>query len=206
MIFYFTGTGNSRYIVNKIAAVTGEEIVNVGDRIKAGDISPMQTDGKAVFITPTYSWRIPKIMENWIHKADFHGADKAWFVMDCGSGIGNAAKYNARLCADKGLVYMGTAQVVMPENYIAMFHAPDKMEAEKIIANFDPVIDEIAAQLKAGESFAKPRCNLYDRLMSIAVNPLFYHFAVKANAFRAEEKMHLLRQVRTPMSFEQHPA
>ena len=102
MIFYFTGTGNSRYIAKQIAAVTGETIVSINDKIKAGDTAPIETDGRVVFVTPTYAWRIPRIVENWIRAVEFDGADKAWFVMDCGSEVGNAAAYNARLCADKG--------------------------------------------------------------------------------------------------------
>jgi len=53
----------------------------------------------------------------------FTGTVKVWFVMDCGGEIGNAAKYNRRLCGQKGLAHMGTAQIVMPENCIAMFNA-----------------------------------------------------------------------------------
>lgn len=53
--------------------------------------------------------------------------------MDCGTEIGNAAKYNQRLCAKKHFAYMGTTQVVMPENYIAMFAVPGENEAGMII-------------------------------------------------------------------------
>ena len=53
--------------------------------------------------------------------------------MTCGSEIGNAAKYNRELCQAKGIEYMGTAQVIMPENYIAMFKVPQADEARQII-------------------------------------------------------------------------
>ena len=188
MILYFTGTGNSRYIAHKIASATGEDIVSINEKIKEKDKSSVKTDGRLIFITPTYAWRIPKVVENWISEVDFHGAEKAWFVMNCGSEIGNAEKYNARLCADKGFTYMGTAQVVMPENYIAMFDAPGEAEAKEIIAKADPVIDSIPEILKAGKSFPPPRNNMYDRFMSRIVNPLFYTFSVKTNAFKADEK------------------
>ena len=55
--------------------------------------------------------------------------------MDCGSQIGNAAKYNRALSDRKNLQCMGTAQIIMPENYIAMFPVPDSEEAAEIIAN-----------------------------------------------------------------------
>ena len=60
--------------------------------------------------------------------------------MNCGSEIGNAANYNRELSEQKKLQYMGTAQILMPENYIAMFDAPKVEEARKIVAKAEPVI------------------------------------------------------------------
>lgn len=81
---------------------------------------------------------------------------------------------------------MGTAQVIMPENYIAMFGAPKAEEARKIVKNAEPAIMDIIAHIKAKQPFAVPRNNLYDRLMSGPVNPIFYHFFVKSDAFRTD--------------------
>ena len=53
--------------------------------------------------------------------------------MNCGSEIGNATKYNLMLANDKHLDYMGTKQILMPENYIAMFNAPQLEEAKEIV-------------------------------------------------------------------------
>ena len=188
MVLYFTGTGNSRYIARKIAEKLGDELFSINDRLKRKDARPVHGESRLVFVLPTYGWRIPRVAEQWILQTEFTGADSAWFVMDCGSEIGNSEKYNARLCADKGFTYMGTAQIVMPENYIAMFDAPDKSEAKEIIAKADPVIESIAEIIKAGKSFPPPRNNMYDRFMSRIVNPLFYTFSVKTNAFKADEK------------------
>ena len=104
--------------------------------------------------------------------------------MDCGGEIGNAAKYNRLLAEEKNLVYMGTAQIVMPENYIAMFSAPEDGEAAKIVKAAEPYIDDVILHIKSGEAFRAPRNNLYDRFMSGPVNPIFYRFFVKADAFR----------------------
>ena len=40
---------------------------------------------------------------------------------------------------------MGTAQLVMPENYIAMFNAPQPEEARQIVARAQPDIDRAIA-------------------------------------------------------------
>ena len=132
------------------------------------------------------AWRIPQIVSEWLCKTELLFAERIWFVMDCGGEIGNAAKYNRRLAEQKHLWYMGTAQVIMPENYIAMFGAPKTEEARKIVRNAEPAIMDIIAHIKAEQPFAVPRNNLYDRLMSGPVNPIFYHFFVKSDAFRTD--------------------
>ena len=43
---------------------------------------------------------------------------------------------------------------------------------------------ETIKYIKEGKSFLKPRHNLYDCFMSGSVNSLFYHFFVKADAFK----------------------
>ena len=124
MILYFSGTGNSNYVAKRIADALGDEIVNLNARIKASDTSPIETDERLIIVTPTYAWRIPRVVRDWLRKTELRGAKQAWFVMTCGSEIGNADKYNRELCTEKGLSCMGTTQIVMPENYIAMFSAP----------------------------------------------------------------------------------
>ena len=80
---------------------------------------------------------------------------------------------------------MGTAQIVMPENYIAMFSAPHADKARQIVAQAEPSIDRAIAAIQRNQSFAPTRNNLYDRFMSGPVNPIFYKFFVKADAFAA---------------------
>ena len=82
---------------------------------------------------------------------------------------------------------MGTAQIIMPENYIAMFNAPRKEQARSIVKQAEPALQKVLAQLKAGQEFPPLRENLYDRFMSGPVNPVFYRFFVKADAFRATD-------------------
>ena len=108
-------------------------------------------------------------------------------MMDCGSEIGNAAGYNRQLAAQKQLQYMGTAQIIMPENYIAMFNAPQKEQAKSIVEQAEPCTSEGTdpAQSRAAISCAERQ--LYDRFMSGPVNPVFYRFFVKADAFRATD-------------------
>ena len=185
VILCFSGTGNSRYIARRIADALRDEVVDLNAKIKAADDAPMQAEDRVIVVTPTYAWRIPRVVSAWLSKTELRSAQRVWFVMDCGSEIGNAAKYNRRLAAQKHLRYMGTTQIVMPENYIAMFGVPEAEEARKIVKKAEPALVNAIACMKAERPFPAPRNNLYDRFMSGSLNPIFYRFFVKAAAFRA---------------------
>ena len=172
MVLYYSGTGNSKFIAKCIASALETDCLNLNERIKAENTSSVQTEENVILVTPTYAWRIPHIVSGWLGKAELVGAKRIWFVMDCGSEIGNAAKYNQELAAQKALAYMGTAQIVMPENYIALFSAPDKQEAKAIVENAKPAIRSIIDCI---------------RFMSSAINPIFYKEIVKADAFTVSD-------------------
>ena len=187
MIFCYSGTGNSYYIAQRIADELHENIIDLNEKIKTNNYSSIETGNTIILVVPTYAWRIPRIVSNWFYKTEFVGAKRIWFVMNCGSEIGNASKYNSSLAERKHLCYMGTSQILMPENYIAMFDAPEAEEARKIVAKAEPDIVDTIACIKAEQPFPVPRNNLYDRFMSGPVNPIFYQFFVKATAFQTDD-------------------
>lgn len=185
MILCFSGTGNSKYAAKRIAEITGDELVDLNIRIKNRNYERIKAE-RIVFVVPTYGWRMPKIVTDWINRTDFD-CEKVWFVMTCGGEIGNAPKYNRQICEQKHFRYMGTKQILMPENYIAMFGAPTWDEAEKIIDAAEPDIQNAGERIKAENEFSAPRNNLYDKVMSDIVNPIFYKFCVKSKAYYTKD-------------------
>lgn len=187
MILCFSGTGNSRYIAGRLAAALNDEVLDLNQKIKAGDNAPVLTGRNAILVVPTYAWRIPRIASGWLKKTELAGAERIWFVMDCGGGIGGAAGCNRRLAAEKRLCYMGTAQIVMPENYVAMFGVPQDDEAVKIIHDAEPDIQAVIEQIKAEKPFTEPRAGLLARIINAPMSWVFYNFMVKAKPFYATD-------------------
>lgn len=185
MILYFTGTGNSRYIAEKIAEITKTPLRSMNERLKKNDTSSVETGTHLVIVVPTYAWRIPRIVQEWIQKVDFIGNPKTYFVMDCGDSIGNANKYIKRLCAGKNFSYMGVAEIIMPENYIALYHAPEEKEARRIIENADQQITKVAEEIRDGIPLGSKSIHWKDKIYSGIVNPLFYKLIVKDKKFYA---------------------
>ena len=183
MIFWFSGTGNSKYAAQRIADALNEPLLCMNDRIKAHDTAAVETGERLVIVTPTYAWRIPRLVRDWLLQTELRGARQAWFVMTCGGEIGSADRYNLELCRVKGLSCMGTAQIVMPENYIAMFGVPQADEARRIVAKVEPTL--AIATLREGLPLpADPEQPLrpHDERPQ---NPIFYACFVKDRAFTA---------------------
>lgn len=187
MVLYFTGTGNSRYIAERIADGLRMPLCNMNKYIKAGNTDPVKTGRDVVLVTPTYAWRIPRLVSEWIRKIELTGSERIWFVMDCGGEIGNAADYNRQIADEKQLCYMGTAQIIMPENYIAMFNTPEVTQARKVASAAEPILKNILALIESGQKFSTPRTNIYGRFMSGPVNPVFYRLFVKVKAFYVKD-------------------
>ena len=179
MILYFSGTGNSGYAARRIADRLGEPLLCLNDRIKAGDTAPVETGERLVIVTPTYAWRIPA---SWRTGCCTGGGEAGMVRHDLRQRDRRCRPLTA-VSAKKGLVCMGTAQIVMPENYIAMFNAPQVEEARQIVARAEPDIDGAIAAVRENRAFSPPRRKFYDRFMSGPVNPIFYSCFVKASAF-----------------------
>ena len=187
MVIYFSGTGNSRYAAKLIAHELGDELVDAAEYIKGGRSAGLSSQRPWVFVSPTYGWRIPRIYEAFIRDSGFDGSRKAYFVMTCGSEIGNAGAKLEALCKDKSFIYMGVLGVVMPENYVAMFPVPDKAEAEEIIKTALPVFQSAPPIIAAGKHFPPVKINAVDELKTAVVNPGFYTFCVNAKKFRVSD-------------------
>ena len=185
MILYFTGTGNSRYVANRLGAALSDEVVPIHPYIRSKTPGAFTSQKPYVFVMPTYAWRMPRIVSAFLEGASLSGSRDAYFVLTCGDGAGNAAAGAKRLCRQKGLTFRGLLPVVMPENYIAMFPVPEAEEAQRIIAAAEPAIDAAADEIRRGGTLPARRAGLLDRLLSGVVNPVFYAAIVHDRGFCA---------------------
>ncbi len=186
MILYFSGTGNSKYIAGVIAKSLNESVVSVNQLIKENKTIEQQGE-RLIFVSPVYAWRFPRIFTQFIEKCKFSG--KAYFVITCGDSICNAEKYLKKFCKKTGIELMGVAEIVMPENYVAMFKAPPKAEIPKIIERATKRAEKVAQSIKNGEKLPLKKTNLLDKFFSSAlVNGGFYTFTMKAKKFYATDK------------------
>ena len=69
MIFYFSGTGNSKWIANQLSKEQKEELVFIPDALNNGTFEfCLREDEKIGFVFPVYSWAPPEIVLNFIRQ------------------------------------------------------------------------------------------------------------------------------------------
>lgn len=187
MILYFSGTGNSEYVALRIAQSLGDETQNLFTKIKDNDHSRLNSTRPWIVVTPTYGWRLPRLIDSWLQKTDLVGNSDIFFVLTCGGSVGNAGKYLEKLCRSKNMNFRGLAAVIMPENYIAMFETVSQKEALEIIESSENKIDEIIGKLRADQNLPQMPASFRDRLSSGIINSLFYSLFVHAKKFYATD-------------------
>ncbi len=189
MILYFSGTGNSRYIAERIARETNDEIVSLNllmkQNVKDDLISETQP---LVFVCPTYAWRLPRVVDDYLRKATFKGSCKVYFIMTCGGEIANAIHYVKKLCQYKGWDLQGFAEVMMPDNYIILFPGSDNATTKNIIEGAEPLINRISEDIHNGNRFfIMAQKGIVGQLESGIVNSIFYKLFVHAKGFHVTE-------------------
>lgn len=187
MILYFSATGNSEYIAKRISSALNDECVNLFGKLKSSDFGEIYSDKPYVIVTPTYGWQIPHIVRDWINKTSLSGNKNIYFVMSCGGEIGNSEKYVKKISENKNMIFKGCAEIVMPENYIAMFDAPEKDEAIKIIDKAEPVIDETAKRILNNENLKQVNAGFIGRIKSSIVNAVYYPVFLHSKKFTVSD-------------------
>lgn len=184
MLLYFSGTGNSRDCAERLAERLGEECLDLGPYLRSGEVPELHSMRPWVLVCPTYAWQIPHLVRDLLRRIKLQGSRELYFIMTCGGDFGNAAAKNEALCRELGLSCRGTAEIVMPENYIALFDAPAEEEAKRIVTAAQPALERAAAAIAAGEKLLPTRrVTLVDKLKSGPVNGAFYPLVVRDRAF-----------------------
>ena len=75
MIFYFSGTGNTKWAASKLAAATREDLISIAPYMRSDDSSHnlaepfiLKENERLGFVFPVHGWRVPKLVREFICK------------------------------------------------------------------------------------------------------------------------------------------
>ena len=73
MIFYFSGTGNTKWAASKLASATHEDLISIAPYMRADDSShtlaepfTLKEDERLGFVFPVHGWRVPRLVREFI--------------------------------------------------------------------------------------------------------------------------------------------
>lgn len=188
MILYFSGTENSKYLAEKLGELLDDDALDLFTYIKAGKEGNFNSTKPFVLVAPTYSWRLPRFLEDFLLKCKFSGSADIYVLMNYGDSFGNAESYLKKDFGKLGLNFKGLYGIKMPENYLLLFNLDSDEINKKIVdqANFE--LENLLSIIKNEGNFPKTKVSLAGRLQSSLVNSLFYKFIVKDKKFYASGK------------------
>ena len=145
MILYFTGTGNAKYIAEKIANVTGDETKNIVAYTRDNE-KFLQGDGeRLVLVSPVYYWGIPESVKGFLKTLKTAGRYFA-IVLECGGSTGNAQGVCERYVRPDAVF-----GVVAVDNFCPMFKIESAEETEKRLDALDEKIAVVADKIRNEE-------------------------------------------------------
>ncbi len=146
MIFYFSGTGNTKWIASQLAEAIGEELLYIPDLIREGRYAFTLSDNERIgFCFPTHGWQPPRIVREYIRKLKIAFPTSTvkpdpycWALTTCGDNMGEAMAILNKELANVAIGNISTTlqaetlfSVIMPESYVCLpFMKTDTEEKE----------------------------------------------------------------------------
>ena len=134
MLFYFSGTGNTRWAAETLARATGEQLLFIPEE-RQGRCEYTLAEGERIgFVFPTHGWQPPRIVRNFLKQIYIDHAEGhyCYALTTCGDSIGvtmdilNGDLRKAGLPEARSLF-----SLVMPESYVCLpFMKTDTEEKE----------------------------------------------------------------------------
>ena len=132
MIFYFSGTGNSKWAAKTLALETGDTLVSIPEVIKSDCSFTLEKDEHVGFIFPIHGWRVPNIVKEFLTKLTIktlgedtsHVKHYCFCLVTAGDTIGKAMeRFQQQLksvTVNDALSLKAVCSLIMPESYVGL--------------------------------------------------------------------------------------
>ena len=137
MIFYFSGTGNTKWAASKTAAALNDQLIDIAATLKHADNDStfsyeLKDDEPVGFFFPVHGWRPPLIVKEFVRRLRINQAGSYCYVVcTAGDNVGEAVDILEKDLAEVGIKVHSAISLIMPESYVGLpFMDVDKPEKE----------------------------------------------------------------------------
>ena len=183
MIYYFSGTGNSKFVAEQLAKYTKDTalfIPQVMNNLKENIV--VSEDESIGLVFPIYGWMVPQIVTEFLEHVSVDHKAYAYVVCTCGSETGFALRELA-----KTFPFKSAYSIRMPDNYIPMFDLdPPELVKEKInvaIQRLPKIALEVSAKSQSFEIEEGPLASIKTKVFGT----LFAGFSMNPAKFSVDD-------------------
>lgn len=151
MIFFFSGTGNTKWAAQTIAEALGERLIDMAKQ-PAGQTYTLESQERIGFCFPVHGWRVPSLVRNYLRQLTIENASGHYCYALCTAGdtVGEAMKLFEKALQARGLTAESTCSLLMPESYVGLpfmdVDTPEKelLKKQKAAADLQSFIQIVA--------------------------------------------------------------
>lgn len=187
MIFWFSGTGNSRLVAKRLSDKLGEPMLEINALTLA---HCHVTDAeRIVWVFPIYSWGVPPVVRRFMGMVQLDCDVPHHMVCSCGDDIGLAnAMWRGDLAA-RGWKGVSSHSVQMPNNYVSLpgfdVDSP-RVEQSKLDAAVAR-IDAVARDIAGGRCIDDVVPGSIAWIKTKVIYPLFVKYEMNPGRFKATD-------------------
>lgn len=195
MIFYFSGTGNTKWAASKTAAALDDQLIDIAATLKHADSDStfsyeLKDDEPVGFFFPVHGWRPPLIVKEFVRRLRINQAGSYCYVVcTAGDNVGEAVDILEKDLAEVGIKVHSAISLIMPESYVGLpfmdvdkpeKEAKKKREADEKLSKF---IDDIR-QRRSG--IRDILIGNWPRINSRLIGDVFIRWIIKDTPFRVD--------------------
>lgn len=151
MIFYFSGTGNSKFVAKELLS-ENENLISMSKAVKKNEYVYDAKRERVGFVFPVYFYTVPAFVENFIDHLELKNTDYVYAVITCGGSIKQAGVVFKKLLAKKGIKLSYVKEQLMPDNSMLFYQIHPDKEAkgriEEAKKNLVEIKEEIVKETK----------------------------------------------------------
>ena len=91
MVLFFSATGNTKLIAEKMAEFLGDESLDLLSRLKKRDASPIHSDRPFLICSPVYVSELPVFFADFLRSVSLTGSQEVYGILTNGGFSGIAA-------------------------------------------------------------------------------------------------------------------
>ena len=121
MIFYFSGTGNTRWAAQQLSQATGERLVYMPDH-PSGMFEAALAEGQRIgFCFPVHGWRPPLLVRKFISRLRLQSEGHYTYALcTAGDNIGETIQILEKDLRRVGIGLDAAFSLIMPESYVGL--------------------------------------------------------------------------------------